>query len=51
MYVFRGFAYWVVIEQIVFAVLMIGIADFLTSDHMRGAYPSPRRKAGLAAGG
>ncbi len=41
--------YWMVIEQIVFAVLMIGIADFLTSDHMRDAYPSPRRKAELEA--
>ncbi len=43
------YPYWMVIEQIVFAVLMIGIADFLTSDHMRDAYPSPRRKAELEA--
>ena len=37
------YPYWMVVEQIIFAALMIGIADFLTSDHMRDAYPSPRR--------
>ncbi|WP_125615846.1 hypothetical protein [Specibacter cremeus] len=45
------YPYWLVIEQIVFAVLMIGIADFLTSDHMRDAFPSPKRKAELEARG
>ncbi|MBW4093978.1 MAG: hypothetical protein HIU81_00465 [Acidobacteria bacterium] len=45
------YPYWMVIEQIVFAVLMIGVADFLTSDHMRDAFPSPKRKAELAARG
>lgn len=39
------YPYWMIIEQIIFAVLMIGIADFLTSDHMRDAYPSPKRLA------
>lgn len=39
------YPYWMVVEQIIFAVLMIGIADFLTSDHMRDAYPSPKRLA------
>jgi len=43
------YPYWMVIEQIIFAVLMIGIADFLTSDHMRDAYPSPKRLAELKA--
>lgn len=43
------YPYWMVIEQIIFAVLMIGIADFLTSDHMRDAYPSPKRLAERAA--
>lgn len=43
------YPYWMVIEQIVFAVLMIGIADFLTSDHMRDAFPSPKRRDELAA--
>ncbi|MGO2663618.1 hypothetical protein, partial [Mycetocola reblochoni] len=28
---------WMVTEQIVFSLIMIGIADFLTSDHMRHA--------------
>ncbi|MCY0903679.1 hypothetical protein [Arthrobacter sp. H14-L1] len=41
------YPYWMVVEQIIFAVLMIGIADFLTSDHMRNAYPSPKRLRGL----
>ncbi len=39
------YPYWMVIEQIIFAILMIGIADFLSSDHMHDAYPSPRRRA------
>lgn len=42
------YPYWMVVEQIIFAVLMIGIADFLTSDHMRDAYPSPKRLKELA---
>lgn len=29
---------WMVTEQILFSLIMIGIADFLTSDHMRAAY-------------
>ncbi|RZT66235.1 hypothetical protein EV139_1666 [Leucobacter luti] len=29
---------WMVTEQIVFSLIMIGIADFLTSDHMRWAF-------------
>lgn len=32
---------WMVTEQIVFSLIMIGIADFLTSDHMRDAYRKP----------
>lgn len=32
---------WMVTEQIVFSLIMIGIADFLTSDHMREAYRAP----------
>jgi hypothetical protein len=35
---------WMVVEQIVFSVLMIGIGDFLTSDHMRAAFPKPTRR-------
>ncbi|MDQ4502597.1 hypothetical protein [Sinomonas sp. ASV322] len=41
------YPYWMVVEQIVFAVLMIGVADVLTSDHMRVAFRSPRRRAEL----
>lgn len=32
---------WMVTEQIIFSLIMIGIADFLTSDHMRDAYRTP----------
>ena len=32
---------WMVTEQIAFSLIMIGIADFLTSDHMRDAYRKP----------
>lgn len=33
---------WMVTEQIVFSLIMIGIADFLTSDHMREAFRRDR---------
>jgi hypothetical protein len=33
---------WMVSEQIVFSLIMIGIADFLTSDHMRSTFAAPR---------
>ncbi|GAB3276809.1 hypothetical protein GCM10027449_16120 [Sinomonas notoginsengisoli] len=39
------YPYWMVVEQIVFAVLMIGVADVLTNDHMRLAFASPKRRA------
>lgn len=32
---------WMVTEQIVFSLIMIGIADFLTSDHMRATFRKP----------
>ncbi|MGO4454097.1 hypothetical protein [Arthrobacter sp. RAF14] len=32
---------WMVTEQIVFSLIMIGIGDFLTSDHMRNAFRKP----------
>ena len=33
---------WMVTEQIVFSLIMIGIADFLTSDHMRAVFANER---------
>jgi len=30
---------WMTVEQIVFSLLMIGIGDLLTTDHMRAAFP------------
>lgn len=32
---------WVVTEQIAFALLLIGVSDFLLSDPMRAAFPKP----------
>ena len=42
---------WMVIEQIVFSLLLIGVADILRSDHMRDAFPKPARVARGAAAG
>lgn len=36
---------WMITEQIIFSLIMIGIADFLTSDHMRDAYRRPEESA------
>jgi hypothetical protein len=36
---------WMTIEQIVFSLLMIGIGDLLTTDHMREAFPRPGRRS------
>ncbi|UCR87999.1 hypothetical protein [Mycetocola spongiae] len=32
---------WMVTEQIVFSLILIGVADFLDSDHMRDTYRHP----------
>ena len=42
---------WMTIEQIVFSLLMIGIGDILTTDHMREAFPRPGRSGGGADAG
>lgn len=34
---------WMVTEQIVFSLILIGVADYLDSDHMREAFPRPAR--------
>lgn len=34
---------WVVTEQIIFSLILIGISDYLSSDYMRAAYPKPAR--------
>jgi hypothetical protein len=36
---------WMVTEQIVFSLIMIGVADFLTSDHMRRVFRKPEAPA------
>lgn len=35
------FPFWMVTEQIVFSLVLIGIADFLDSDHMRRVFRRP----------
>lgn len=32
---------WMVTEQIVFSLILIGVSDYLSSDHMRAAFPKP----------
>jgi hypothetical protein len=32
---------WMITEQILFSVVLIGVADYLGSDHMRAAFPKP----------
>src|SRR5450631_4505890 len=34
---------WMVTEQICFSLILLGIADYLSTDHMREAYPKPPR--------
>lgn len=34
---------WMVTEQIVFSLVLIGVADYLDSDHMRSVFPRPSR--------
>jgi len=45
----RLYPAWMVTEQIVFSLVMIGIADFLTSDHMRQVFRKPGEPDGAAA--
>ncbi len=37
------YPFWVVTEQILFAILLIGVSDYLQSDAVRAAYPKPQR--------
>ena len=34
---------WMVTEQICFALILLGIAEYLSTDHMRAAYAKPAR--------
>lgn len=40
---------WMVTEQIVFSLILIGVADYLDSEHMRRAFPKPVTAASAAA--
>ncbi|MEO7015957.1 MAG: hypothetical protein ABI130_02620 [Leifsonia sp.] len=41
---------WMVTEQIVFSLILIGVADYLDSDHMRAAFPKPAGRGRAATG-
>jgi len=41
---------WMVTEQIVFSLILIGVADYLDSDHMRATFPRPDRGTDAPAG-
>jgi hypothetical protein len=32
---------WLVTEQILFSIVLVGVADYLSSDYMRAAFPKP----------
>ena len=34
---------WVITEQIVFSLILIGISDYLSSDDLREAFAKPRK--------
>jgi len=34
---------WMITEQIVFSLILIGVADYLSTDHMREAFAKPAR--------
>lgn len=36
---------WMITEQIIFSLILIGVADYLDSDHMRQVFPRPTPKA------
>lgn len=39
---------WMVTEQIVFSLILIGVADYLDSDHMRSAFPRQTKQGATA---
>jgi len=39
---------WMVTEQIFFSLILLGIAEYLSTDHMRMAYPKPPKKPRVA---
>jgi hypothetical protein len=36
---------WMVTEQILFSLIMIGVGDYLSTDHMREAFPKPPKRS------
>jgi hypothetical protein len=37
------YPFWMVTEQIVFSLILIGVGDYLDSDHMRATFPRPAK--------
>lgn len=37
---------WMITEQIAFSLVLIGVSDYLSSDHMRAAFPRPASAKG-----
>jgi len=41
---------WMITEQICFSLILLGIADYLSTDHMREAYAKPPRATAVPKG-
>lgn len=39
---------WMITEQILFSLILIGVADYLSTDHMRAAFPKPPKRRASA---
>jgi len=44
------YPFWMVTEQILFSLILIGVGDYLSSDHMRDAFPRPPKTITTASG-
>jgi hypothetical protein len=44
----RLYPWWMVTEQIFFSLILLGIAEYLSTEHMRQAYAKPPRKPRVA---
>jgi hypothetical protein len=41
---------WMITEQIVFSLILLGISDYLSTDHMRAAYAKPPKAPRVSRG-
>ncbi|RFA09684.1 hypothetical protein B7R54_11005 [Subtercola boreus] len=42
---------WMIVEQILFSLVLFGISEYLSTDHMRQAFVKPSARAGLDTAG